>query len=203
MNRIIRFLSIALVAILSQSMSCGNEPVMALKNLKFVKGTITLRYVNRNISDETLYAVGSAMETYGDASLVTDGYDGYLLFSTNLYDEETIIEASKAGSYWSEMTLVTSNHYDFSFKLRSGAISEGKSIKIGSIYWYYENWSIDLLGDYSGQYGGTVTVKSITKDKVTLRFDDVKFESMTRFIPGESEYEYLIINGEISFSQPS
>ena len=206
MKRILFWLLIITTTVFSLSLvSCGDdEPNEGNQNIKtkLIKGTLTVKNIDRNTTDFYYAALGD-IETdefvNGEYEPVTEGYEGRVCFFTNLFDEETIKEVEDEPSDIANLMLIGSSYIDFYFSLSEGIMKVGNTIEIGGIYW---SRIYSLAGDHSDQMGGTVTVKAITNDVVTLKFDNVKFDIQTRFKPGDSDYETIIVNGEISFPQP-
>ncbi len=80
----------------------------------------------------------------------------------------------------------------------SDEISVGKELEISSNHWGEPQY--DNAGYFCLSCEGVVFVKSIKDNKVTLQFRDFTFERIKRFSVGNSSYQDLIVNGEMTFT---
>lgn len=80
----------------------------------------------------------------------------------------------------------------------SDEVKEGAEIDIDSSHW--NDGSFDNSGYFCHDCSGTVIVKSVKNNQVTLQFKDFKFDRITSFSVGNSSYQDLIVNGDITFN---
>lgn len=76
-------------------------------------------------------------------------------------------------------------------------IKEGIELEIKSSHW--GDGSFDNAGYFCYDCSGTVIVKSVRDNKIVLLFKNFKFDRITSFVVGDSSYQDLIVNGEITF----
>jgi hypothetical protein len=79
----------------------------------------------------------------------------------------------------------------------SDEVKQGAEITI-----YKSNWddnSFDNAGYFSHDCTGIVLVKSIKDNRITLQFENFKFDRISNFKVGSSTFQDLTVNGEITF----
>ncbi|MBR6284587.1 MAG: hypothetical protein IKR25_09875 [Muribaculaceae bacterium] len=228
MKHYVNLFAAVLLAVLSLSLAgCGgdkdDEPDGTAERRKkeLVCGTVTVDY-EKSGAQATKYA--SMCYVWTDASgdnmtPIASGYKGYLRFQTYLYDYEDIQKAQAELDDWNDMEYMDAEWFDialgsaliqltnnsvgidFHFYLdKDGQVTAGKKINIDGFYW---DSTMGTDGEMTYDYDGTITVKSITKDRITLKFENVTFGIRTSWeLFGNSKYDNITINGEISYNQP-
>lgn len=198
MKHYMNMLAAVLLAALSLSLAgCGgdkdDEPGGSNQSKNsIVEGTIKVKY-ERDGDEETKYAALGFLDTDNDVA-VTAGFDGSLRFYTNLYDEDDIKNVAGEEPALAGVLLGNSSHLLFQFGIYDGKMRAGEKITIKGIVWESMGSGIGGSIGTSVQEAGTVTVKAITTDKVTIKFDNVSF--------GTKRSGAVVINGEISYPQP-
>lgn len=75
-------------------------------------------------------------------------------------------------------------------------VKQGKEVDIDNISWYpgmeYHLYTCN-------SYTGSVFVKSIKGNRITLQFDNFCFNRLTEFRAGDSSFQKITVNGEITF----
>lgn len=78
-------------------------------------------------------------------------------------------------------------------------VKQGKEIETAGVLWFNprhpSNYSCD---DY--YIKGKVIVKSINNNRITLQFKNFSFRRETEFRVGNSSYQYVTVNGEITYT---
>lgn len=79
-------------------------------------------------------------------------------------------------------------------------VKVGAEIEIDKCAYSPYPGDFDSAGYFHYDCEGKVTVKSIKGNVVTLKFDNFKFEYILKFHVGNSTFEEVVMNGEISFA---
>lgn len=77
-------------------------------------------------------------------------------------------------------------------------ITSGAELTMINIHWPETSQSSSYFCD---EFSGKVVVKSVNNSQVTLQFKNFRFKRMTKFVVGRSEYQDLIVNGDITFTK--
>lgn len=94
------------------------------------------------------------------------------------------------------------NDVRFSFKTKD-ALVQGKTIAADECNW--RDWDGESMTYFSSRDKGNVTgdvyVKSVNGNNITLQFKNLKFDRISKFIPGASHFQYLTVNGEVTLTE--
>ena len=159
-------------------------------------GKVTVKFADSQTT--TYYAVQSdwiRLHQQVTGSSKYDSANGYT-FSTSLssdLDVEAMTKKKKDyGENW-EIFLMNYTWLSWQFQAKD-PVSTGAEISIDGIF-----WNDDAIN--TEQEGGKITVKSVSGDKITLSFDNLQFKRCKVWRVGNSEFEMLTVNGEITFKQ--
>lgn len=124
-----------------------------------------------------------------------DSVNGYT-FSTSLSSDLDVEAVAKKkndyGEYW-EVLLMNYTWLSWQFQTKD-PVSAGGEISIDGIFW--NDAAINTK-----QEGGKIIVKSVSNDIIILSFDNLQFKRCKVWGVGNSEFEMLTVNGEITFKQ--
>lgn len=103
-------------------------------------------------------------------------------------------EISSDGDYF----LMTPSLFTSECQIETSTeIREGAELEISGLNW--GNGTFDNAGYFDHDFEGSVLVKSIKGDVITLKFTDFIFDYIYKFKVGNSTFRDVVLNGEISF----
>lgn len=159
-------------------------------------GKVTVKFAESKTT--TYYAMQSSWKWLHQQVTGTSKYDsdnGHT-FSTSLsnnLDVEAVAKKKKEyGDLW-EFILLEYSWLTWQFQTKD-PVNKGAEISIDGIFW--NDAAIN-----TEQEDGKITVKSVSGDKITLSFDNLQFKRCKVWRVGNSEFEMLTVNGEITFTQ--
>ncbi len=159
-------------------------------------GKVTVKFADSQTT--TYYSAQSNwvqlhQQVTGGSKYDTDnGYTFSTSLSSDLDVEAVAKKKNDYGKNW-EVFLMNYTWLYWQFQTKD-PVSVGKEISIDGIFW--NDAAINTK-----QEGGKIIVKSVSDDKITLSFDNLQFKHCKVWRVGNSEFEMLTVNGEITFKQ--
>ena len=121
-----------------------------------------------------------------------NGYTFSAGLSSNVDVEALQRRAKELGEYW-ELAYMEYTWLSWQFQTK-GDIQEGMEVSISGIFW--NDTAVN-----TNQEDGKVYVKSIKDGKIILAFQNLKFKRCKVWKVGNSEFEMLTVNGDITFKK--
>lgn len=82
----------------------------------------------------------------------------------------------------------------------TGEVKQGTEIQTAGIFWHALFHPSNYCCDDDYHIKGKVIVKSIKNDRITLQFKNFRFRRETEFRMGNSSYQDVTVNGEITYT---
>ena len=188
-KRILKSLAFAMMSIISLAfVSCGDDENEPQKNNDILVGKVTVKY--EGAITETLYAYDATwreghQEVHGT---VLDNLENGATFVVTLSEDAPSEVLVLDGGVLCDMTA------QWQFETPD-EVKQGLELEIDKSQWGY---SYDF-SYWCKEFSGSVRVKSKKGKKITLTFNNFKINRLTVFRPGDSSFQDLTINGEITF----
>ena len=172
--------------------SCGDDEPSANNNHDNNSSCGKVKVHYEGAINESLYAYNATcsaghQEVHGT---VLDNLANGATFKVDLSEDSPADVISIDGYIYCDATATW--QFDTDDDIRQGA-----TITIQSSHW--GDNSFDNAGYFSENCRGAVRVKSVKNNKITLEFKDFKFDRISEFRVGNSTFQDLTINGEITF----
>lgn len=146
-------------------------------------------YGNSNLNGKITFEEDGEKTTlyaYNDAQWFSGHYE--CLEGESIY-------LSKGATFSATLSKGNQHSYHFQFDAVN-TIKQGAEVDVASVNCYPKGKYSSYFCEY---YSGSVYVKSIKNNRITLQFKNFKFKRIKEFRVGDSSFTEVIINGEITF----
>lgn len=172
--------------------SCGDDDDEGSgSNGGSLMGTVTMKFGNLEPSKHYAYCTHWSAGNQQVTGSVLDHLKSGATFVA--YFSDTKLSAD-------DVYLFQTRHEGWMQIATSDEVKVGSEISISYCMYSPYPGDFDSAGYSHHDCEGKVTVKSIKGDVITLKFDDFKFEYISKFSVGNSTFKEVVMNGDISFA---